>query len=470
MSKVSHSVARTASGSSNIKEAPLEPMHKVSYTFVFKTGNVKLPYAIKVDGVVDPAGSGTPKSARSGQAFSVMAKKGAKVSLYLNSDAQHTCRNNPVYEVTVGDADIDVTITEKTGKQTSTPTPVFKKAVSEKGKAATKKKNAAVGKVAADESKKADATPEKTIHYYEADLTGDIWMKVTHKYTEQEVSEILGTDVDEGISAAIKKIYAPLIERSVTATIAATDTSPAQEIELSFNDSDNPNKNINEYSLLADGLPRVHPWAYVAVFNAAKRAGVTAMTMSSAWRPMLGSIAHRCGLGIDISYIKAGSTKISINRQELVGKGKDVEWVSEAEKKLYADHVKARDTEAPEAQKLVKTSSAEYEAVKNDPVKVVGAKKKLDDAKAAKKAADQKVLDTKKAWSDERDANEPKGMREFRQALLDDVHVKELFDPWFMDSNTRDAKPGLPNVQETSNEQLHSNHLHATILETKIRQ
>ena len=46
--------------------------------------------------------------------------------------------------------------------------------------------------------------------------------------------------------------------------------------------------------------------------------------------------------------------------------------------------------------------------------------------------------------------------------------VKQLYDPWYMDDNTRDKLPAQPNTQINSNETLHAHHLHITVLDTKI--
>jgi hypothetical protein len=46
--------------------------------------------------------------------------------------------------------------------------------------------------------------------------------------------------------------------------------------------------------------------------------------------------------------------------------------------------------------------------------------------------------------------------------------VKQLFDPWHMDNNTRDKVPAQPNTQISDNEKLHAHHLHITVLDEKV--
>lgn len=73
-----------------------------------------------------------------------------------------------------------------------------------------------------------------------------------------------------------------------------------------------------------------------------------------------------------------------------------------------------------------------------------------------------------KAWNAERDANEPAKVKLFRASLLHCTCVVQLFDPWYMDANTKAGQNPEPNMQKTSNETLHAHHLHVTVFEPKI--
>lgn len=59
-------------------------------------------------------------------------------------------------------------------------------------------------------------------------------------------------------------------------------------------------------------------------------------------------------------------------------------------------------------------------------------------------------------------------MRNLRNALKDHSMVKQFFDPWYMDSNTRDKVDASPNEQCTDNEKLHAHHLHITVNEPDL--
>lgn len=93
-----------------------------------------------------------------------------------------------------------------------------------------------------------------------------------------------------------------------------------------------------------------------------------------------------------------------------------------------------------------------------------GQKKALKATDAANASARTKL----KAWNEERDKGEPNHVQHYRASLLRCQCVKQLFDPWFMDANTRDASEPTPNMQKSGNETLHAHHLHITVDDPKI--
>jgi hypothetical protein len=329
-------------------------------------------------------------------------------------------------------------------------------------------------------------------------------MKISHKYTADEVDALLPSGTSDPVKAAVKSIYDGLTQKKLTITIAATATQAERKVQIDFSDSDNPKDNIVTYALLTDGLTRVHPGGFAALFNAAVDAGIDSVSLSSCWRPCLGSIAHRSGLGLDVSYV--GGTRM--NRQELRG-GVDTTNVSDKEKELFTAYEKARTDEAKakapaDAAKKVydtakktedkalaetKKAQAAYTKVQNDNVKGPAAKTKLDSAQKASDTATknrekanadwqlkeepyQKAREKREAaedaWNEERNKNEPEAVRKFRDALAASPRVTELFDPWYMDNNTQDNKAATPNMQVDGNETLHAHHLHITVKESKI--
>lgn len=82
--------------------------------------------------------------------------------------------------------------------------------------------------------------------------------------------------------------------------------------------------------------------------------------------------------------------------------------------------------------------------------------------------ADKARAEAEKAWNDERDRNEPSGMRSFREALQGNTLVSQLFDPWYMDSNTQDRVAATANKQANANEKLHAHHLQLTVSEPEL--
>jgi hypothetical protein len=421
---------------------------KVTYRFVFRS-KLSMPYAVAVNGKVLPAFKDRPK--RTDGKIPLVVDAGQTVELYLNSDAHPAYRQHPVYKVTVGDDDVEVVITEVAGKQTCTDAPELGQSTKDK----------ATGRV---------------VQHMTAKLTGDIWMKVSHKYSPDEVDARMPAGVGEEVKSAVKRIYKGLPSPTLTIERPAQGAQPAHTLTVTFADSSNPKENITSYSLLSDGLPRVHPGGYAALINAAFEAKVQSVSVSSCWRPLLGSIAHRAGLGLDVSVL-GGTT---MNRQELRrslnaskvaphGNGNDKDNVTDAEVKAFGEYEQA----------LVDTKRAKVE--RDDAVKALAEAKKSGNADAVQRAverqrsaedafkkanqANQKKMD---AWNAERDKGEPNHVRQYRVSLLRCACVRQLFDPWFMNINTRDAAALEPNMQKTGNETLHAHHLHITVDDPRI--
>lgn len=431
-----------------VTAVPVVPRVKVTYIFKATTSSsLKIPYAVAVDGAVQAAfASQNGRVSGNDGSIVVMVDQGQTVSLYLNSDAHPSYRTNRVYEVTAGVRNAEVKIREKTGRHTDTDTPV----------------------------RVTDANPQveaaKTKDEYKAPLTGDIWMKVSHKYAVSEVDALLPAGTSAAVTAAVRSIYGGLSAASLTITEPAQNGTLAKTLAVSFDDSDNPNDNITSYALLSDGLTRVHPGGYAALFSSALENEVASLKLSSCWRPMLGSIAHRAGLGLDVNYV--GATRM--NRQELRVGSPDTTNVSDEEIRLFREYESAivarkqADTAATAAANAAKAAA-------NNPTLSPEAKAQAQankvSAGAAQEVAVNAEADAKAAWNSERDANEPSKVRLFRASLLRCSCVAQLFDPWLMEVNTKDAVPPEPNMQRgdsTSNERLHSHHLHVTVYEPRI--
>lgn len=436
-----------------IRDVQAPVMRKVTYIFrATSSTNLRIPYAVAVDGrVLEEFANQTRRVSGSGGRIELTARRGARVALYLNSDAHPSYRTQPVYGVTVGARDMVVTITEKTGRHADADTPTLTPAASEA------------------------AAPQ--VDRYAAPLTGDIWMRISHRYTADEVDALMPPGTPKEIIAAVKSIYAPLKAAKLDIAVAGRDGNASKTLSVTFLDSDNPRQNITRYSLLEDGLPRVHPGGYAALFSAALESGVPSLRLTSCWRPMLGSIAHRAGLGLDVDYVG----NVRMNRQELRqrrGDGDDSDNVTDAEVERFQNFERA-DGRFRKAQRQWDIATEERKKAEADLRRASGNKQASlpDDhplvqaqrfARQVRDDESQASSDALSAWQKERDAGEPISVRRFRGALLRCSCVGQLFDPWYMDSNTTDTSGPSSNLQRTPNETLHAHHLHLTVNEPAI--
>ena len=425
-------------------------------TYLFKTGlwskpspselTLKIPYAVAVNG---KAHSSFAKAAAVINAYKstdvMFVEPGQTVSLYLNSDAAPAHRTSPVFAVTPQDNDVEVIVFEKRGQLGGNHTPKLKET---------------------QERKEASGNMRK-VDVYEATLSGDVWKMISHRYTVAQASALIAATTDKAISAAVLKLYDGTQKGSMTVK-TTDDSGSTQMITVRFEGNENAKSNVANFDLYQDGLPRVHPMAYVAVVQAGLKAKVRDLQTYSAWRPLLGSILHRTGLSLDVTQLDT----VELYRKELSDtKARDNSNVSQEEKRLFKEKNKA-DAAAATAKKALFDLTKERDALtalkKSTPGKVNPVREMAlpGDIAAAENAveATTKVKDkADAAWNIERDKNEPATVKTFRTYLSRCDCVKNIFDPWFMQSNAHDANTKKPNLQKDGNEQLHATHLHVTV-------
>lgn len=422
--------------SGSVVDAKCKPKCKVTYRFVFKS-KLSLPYAVAVDGKTLPAFQTRPK--RTDGKINLVVDAGQTIHLHLNSDAHPDYRHQAVYKVVIAESDVEIVITEKAGKHEDADTPVLVKTT----------KDEATG---------------RTTQHMSAFLTGNIWMKVSHRYTSNEVHALVPSGTSAEVLAAVEKIYEGLSSTTLLIQKNAQDGQATRSLSVKFIDSDNPKANITKYDLLQDGLPRVHPGGYAALFNAALANNIGSLQMTSCWRPMLGSIAHRAGLGLDVGYV--GATKM--NRQELrLGKAQDTSNVSDKEVSLFKEYEDAIVAEKHAVAEQVAANKA-FAKAKLSAEEKASAAQRLKLANEQQLEAAKSRRDAQANWNNERDANEPATVRIFRASLLSCSCVGQLFDPWYMDVNAKAGQELEPNMQKTDNEKLHAHHMHVTVYEPKI--
>lgn len=401
--------------------------------------NLQIPVAVAVNGQVLPkfktkAGVLSPR-----KEHEFWVEPGQKISLYLNSDADPVYRESPVFEITPNERDIKVIVLEKRGKLGELDKPIFK---------------------ATHEPKEAGG---RKYDEYEAILSGDTWKKVSHEYTADEAKGMIASGTALAVRDAVLSIY----QKTLKGSMIIKNPDPQKTITVEFENADNPRDNITGFDLHKDGLTRVHPQAWLAVIEAAQSANVQIVKTTSAWRPNYGSIAHRTGLALDVNHLD----NTRLNRHELRDKESKNSNVSNEEIQLFKAKEVA-DKEAALAEKEVKiheAALAKFQAEgKSNPEKLAELQQLLALTTEKQKTALRKQRDAIDTWGEERDKNEPIGVKAFRTSLLGCKGVSQVFDPWFMDINTHDAIAPIPNLQKSGNETLHDNHLHVSISNPRL--
>lgn len=397
---------------------------------------------------------------------------GTVVGMCINVDAKKKFRRYPLWQVTAGDNDIVVDVFEKYGKHD----------LNDKASLAETR----------DEGTK--ESPRK-VDYYKAELSGDVWMRSTIPFTEADVESVAG--VSDTMKVGLKKIYRAEFE-SKGADFFVTierkkDPQDTASVQLYWLAAENGNcqSNIKALNLRADVPKRIHPAGYAVVAKAAFDAGVTVVKFTNSWRPMLGSMAHRTGRGLDLKYLDTVGKSYWLNRDGLgrrdaTDKNKDGaadgyqhgnisveeqqaynEWKdAEQESKTADDNLKRAnaDLKAQQAKLAAAKKAGNPEAVQAAEAAVKEAQERAGKAEAAAVAAARKVEPARKAWSDQVAAHQPGPVGPYRRYVMREPIVTQLLDPWFVDKNTRDKIEAEPNTQAKDGIQhLHRHHLHITI-------
>jgi hypothetical protein len=395
--------------SATVTAVPVRAQRKVCYEFDTKAtrADLAIPYMIIVNGQVQqPEQLG--RLSREKRKISVTVPAGSKVALYLNSDVHPNHRRNPVYEVIANDKNVVVQITEQTGNKDPAPPTVRRSSMPA-----------------------SPSTEKERTDYYTATLNGDIWMAISHRYTEAEAGALLPADTDPVVRKAVCSIYRGLGVGKLDIPLRATD----RVLHVSFINQNNPQANISRCSLLNDVLPRTHPLTFMALFSAARLTDISQLHITSCWRPSLGSIAHRAGLGIDVNVIADAKQNMKINRVGLKSGGP------------------AKNTNVTDREKELLEACLDSRSRAN-----------LSRDKESKEIATTKC----ETWENEVKKNEPPLIRKFRDTLIKLSFVEQILDPWYIDMNTKDPKSKTANTQSSDNEKIHKDHLHITIKDRQI--
>jgi hypothetical protein len=364
--------------------------------------DLDIPYLVIVDGKVQ--NQGKPRRLERNRKITLAVEANSTVALYLNSDVHPAHRRNPVYAVHVGIHDILIKIKEQLGNKESV--------------------EAVVGEATTHPPTRPGGRP---IDYYTAKMTGDVWMLISHRYTSAEAEALLPVNIDRNIRDAVCSIYRVLPDPKLD--IPHLDDSG--HTHVSFIDQAHPQAHIRRCSLLRDVLPRTHPCAFAALFEEARSAGLAQMHVTSCWRPLMGSMAHRSGLGLDIVLIADSSEVVRINRTGLINDGP-------SRNPYVSDEEKARFREFRSSEEVAKKNPKDKNA-----------------------AADVETKRT--AWEKAMRSRQPALIEKVRTGLNRQPLVKQILDPWYIEFDTHKPDGCQPNQQKRGDEKLHKDHMHITM-------
>jgi hypothetical protein len=177
-------------------------------------------------------------------------------------------------------------------------------------------------------------------------------------------------------------------------------------------------------------IPRVNPNTYQAFIQAALEMGAQEMDITSGWRPMLGSVLHRIGVGLDVKRIKVNGANRSYSR------------AATAEETALSN----LRNEKSDLEKKKNRTQAE-----NTRLNVLNA----EEPAAVMRAQTAVPL-------------EHADLKAFTTKLRQNTEVRQTFDPWQMESNTADKAAPTVNILSNGNEVLHKTHLHITVFDEEL--
>jgi hypothetical protein len=402
-------------------------------------------------------------------------KSGTTVGICIGVDAKAKFRKYPLWQVTAKANDIVVDVFETFGKalglQEKVGTPVTRNEGTEKA--------------------------PKNVDYHGARLTGDTWMRSTHKFTSGDVDAIPKERATDAMKQALKRIYAADFDAvgkegnfaiDVPRKLDDKDTASVQLLWRAGENS-NCKDNIASLNLKQDVPSRIHPEAYAAVAKAAHDADVDRVEFSSSWRPILGSMPHRLGMGLDLVYLKSGKDGAKLNRVGLLpdGKGHRAGNDNLPKEELDAyDDWKAKVAQEDKAKKELKNANDALDAAEGAKTKIKSPapetaeklKKTVEEAKARQSAAKKAQKDAEDAtnkakaeWNKEVKKHEPDPVGKYRRYVMLGHVVSQVLDPWYLVGlGKHKAGELVPNEQtgEGGLAYQHRNHMHLSIKDTEL--
>jgi len=340
----------------------------------------------------------------------------------------------------------------------------------------------------------------KPIDWYTAKLTGAIWLRSTHPFTEADVDALPKEAASDEARKALKRIYAASfdVEKNGDFLVEVATHAPGDpkravaQLHWILAENGNCMRNIANLNVQKEVPRRIHPAAYAAVAMAAQQAGVKRVSFTNSWRPMLGSSPHRMGLGLDIKWLDGEGGRLQLNRNTL-DKGKltdldkdgvvDGTSISVEEQKAFNEWKSAQSSSAA-ADKAVKaakkTSAAATEALtiarnkgNADAIERAQevadeAKKALGEAAEAVKIANETQGKAREAWEKKLGEHEPSTVGNYRRYVMKQPCIRQVIDPWYVVMNQKENEKPIPNSQSDATQRQHNNHMHLTISDAEL--
>ncbi len=414
----------------------------VEYEIHFDT-SLSLPYAVYWNGEKQPANRVAKTTGGSVATIRIMARTGQQVGLYLGSDASPQFRQEMVFPITVGSNGVRVVIQTKPGLHNH---------------------SADVSAVESDIQRNVvEAGRTIRLDIFKGNyLTGNSWLKFSHRYTTAEALAFAteAAETDAGVTSALNAIYSGTVSKTTGFTVAFAGQ---HHCRIGFQNAVDSNcqQNIQGYAVLGGfsgaALPRVHPRSWIALLQAARDAKVTALEITSGWRPMTGKAPHRLGLGLDVK-----SAKSTTGQTLVFDKASPSLWSSPEEKTAHSDWIES-ETALDAAKVEMRTAEQALRNAKEEG-KALAEQREKDAAEKLRAANETR----RKAKNEYETQHKDTFADTLEKALLKNPLIRQMFQPLVMDSQTRDQIEPTVNRYRAGNEDLHKNHLHVTAVDSYI--
>lgn len=363
------------------------------------------------------------KLGANGKTITVPVCAGDRVGIQLGADTKSMFRRRILYEI-VADPGVNiVTIREHRGKVNIGAW-----------------NNREVGKGVS----KADSNQNGR---WQGEMWGDTWALFSPRYTVAEATKILReVGVSEDWIEIVCRIYRDDLSDAGEAQYAqlrgALTGVKRLRIELVLDDPttifwensafSNCRENIRGTYLaeeppesipLIEFVGRVSPLAYYAAFKAAVDARIDEIHLSSGWRPMIGSVLHRVGVGLDVNYLLDDGQK---KERVMLASAQANQRYKKSVQILNLEELSYRTPE----------QDAQLVQLRNQVVTI----------------------------------EETPLVKAYREKLKKSPQIRQLFLPWYMRANNPNVPDKIEDMNKgiSNNERLHKDHLHITANDPEI--